>query len=52
MTAPSVGRQSWQCPFQCKENGGLEFFKAAVNQLGMGNGLLHDGFFLLPSFGR
>ena len=34
------------------ENGGLDFSKPPRIQSGMGNGLLNDGFFLLPSSGR
>ena len=34
------------------KNGGLDFSKPPCDSLGVSIGLLYDGFFLLPSFGR
>ena len=36
---------------RAKENGGLDFSKPPFIRLGIGKGLLYDGFFLLPSSG-
>jgi len=52
LRGPPIPSASGRRQYEGIENGGLDLFKAAVMLSGTGKGLLHDGFFSLPSSGR
>ena len=52
LRGPPIPPASGRRQYEGKENGGLDFVKAAADCMGVSKELLYDGFFLLPSSGR